>query len=159
MHLWIERKSDQTISKKKISKNSVDDKNPSIKHILTEYECKVCKKIFPTPRALRQHAQALKHKQFACSNCQQSFETRKSLRYHMRNTNHRKPIFKKTQQNNIDKKQEKISQFKTREYSSSQIHEHIFVWENVREDQGFERCIKCGKTRLEIEHNIKNSNE
>ena len=73
----------------------------------------------------------------------------------MRDTNHRKLIFKKNQQINANKKQEKISQNKTMEYSSSQIHEHIYVWENVREDQGYERCIKCGKTRLEIEHNNK----
>ena len=73
----------------------------------------------------------------------------------MRDTNHRKIIFKKTQQINIDKRQEKISQFKTREYSKIQSHEHIYVWENIREDQGYERCIKCGKTRLEIEHNFK----
>ena len=73
----------------------------------------------------------------------------------MKDTNLRKLFSKQTQQFNIDKKQEKISQFKTKVYSSTQICEHKFVWENIREDQGYERCIKCGKTRLEIEHNIK----
>ena len=155
LHLCIERKSDQTISKKTTAKDSVEDKNPSIKHIQTVNECNVCKKQFPTSHAQNQHAQALKHKQFTCPNCQQHFETRNSLRQHMKDTNHRKLIFKKTQQNNIDKKQEKISQFKTREYSNIQNHEHTYVWEITREDQGYERCTKCGKTRLEIEHNIK----
>ncbi|MHA1857794.1 MAG: C2H2-type zinc finger protein [Promethearchaeota archaeon] len=119
------------------------------------HECNVCKKKFSTKSALLQHAQALHHKQFDCPFCQKRFTTRNSLRQHMKDTNHRKLIHKQTQQINIDKKQEKISQFKTREYSSTQSCEHKFVWENVREDQGYERCTKCGKTRLEIEHNIK----
>ena len=73
----------------------------------------------------------------------------------MRATNHRKTISKEIHQINPYKKQEKILHLKTREFSSSQNHEHNLLWEKIRKDQGYERCNKCDKTRLEIEQQIK----
>ncbi|MHA1746787.1 MAG: C2H2-type zinc finger protein, partial [Promethearchaeota archaeon] len=126
------------------------------------YKCNGCNKQFKTSQALLQHCQALQHvpapsfpaskpKQYSCPQCQKLFGSPNALQNHLLATKHRSQMGKETRQLITQENQEKMSQLKPSVYSPAQCQDHSFVWEIGREDQGFERCTKCGKTRLEIE--------
>lgn len=101
--------------------------------------------LFQTPKQFKR-AQTLKRK-YSCPYCPFTCKTKNSLKYHLRDHKLVDLRDKETQRITIHKNPVKISQMKTKIVSTPRSHEHVFEWV----DQGYERCRKCGKTRLEVE--------
>lgn len=128
----------------------------------SKFDCNICLKHFESFNALVQHAEIKKHKTLVCIECSKYFDSLKALKQHkydVHKPNSRRNIkirFNKRMQILRDKRKLKSLSnssdiFIKIQCDPADITSHEFVIENFPDESSLERCIHCGKTRMDIE--------